>query len=483
MFSIDDDAYHNLGDYLNSLSKYFENEQGGNEIITDIEIRIAELFAERSGGISQIVTNGDVLQAIETLGRPEDIADSEIDESNSNSGKRRKRLYRDPGQRILGGVCGGIASWLGISVVIVRLLFIAACYYGLSILAYFALWIVIPLARTARQKLEMQGQAVNINNMKNIKEQMSSSGLGESLNQFTGEAGGIINKLFRVCWIVFGIALCVAGIAIVLACGSLFFVQDFIFIHEIEWDFFSFNELLKNITSHVSYNILAVCATLIIGLTVFACFYWGIKILSRSKVTHGKLQGILAIIWFLAIPTGFVTILYEANNYKWNNETNEVITINANDTIYLTMKPSPLKISNNPLEVYYDRENNRFYGKPDLYIRKSDDCTTIVEIRKKARGKNRLDAFHYAEDIVYDIDTNDSTIAVSPYFTVAPQDKWKFQELKIILYVPENTVIIANDSLCNDKILRNWFYSCDHAYIYTSKWIMTKNNGLKAINN
>jgi hypothetical protein len=337
---------------------------------------------------------------------------------------------------------------------------------------YFALWIIVPLARTARQKLEMQGQPININNMKNIKERMASSGLEESLNQFADEAGGTFNKLFQACWIIFrvifGIVLCTTGIAIVLACGSLFFVQDFIFVHEIEWDFFSFNELLKNIISPVSYNILNVCGTLIIGLTVFACFYWGVKIISGSKEKHGKMHGILAIMWFLAIPTGFVTILHEAGEYKWNNETSEVIALNSNDTIYLTLKPSPLKISNNPLEVYYDRDNNHFYGKPNLYIRKSDDGATKLEIRKQSRGKNRLEAFNYAEDIVYEINVNDSVIDISPYFMVIPQDKWKFQQMKIILHVPENTVIIANKDLCNDKILLHYPYFHDH------KWIITE---------
>jgi len=470
VFSIDDDAYRNLGNYLDSLSEYFKHEQGGNEIIADIEIRIAELFAERPGGIAQVVTNEDVLHAIGTLGTLEDITESDSEPSGEPSvdkqKKHTKRLYRNPDQSVLGGVCAGIASWLDISVIIVRIIFIIACFYGVSILIYFVLWIVIPLAKTTAQKLEMQGQPINISNIRNIKELMPAG--QETINEMGEVFRKIAMVVLRIVCIVFGIQLFLTGIGILLSCCSLLLMQDFIFLHEIEWDFFSFNELLQHILSPVPYTLLMICGSLFILLTVFACLYWGVKMISGSKEKHGKMHGILAIMWFLAIPTGFVTILYEAGNYKWNNETSEVIALNTNDTIYLTLKPSPLKISNNPLEVYYDRDNNHFYGKPNFYIRKSDDGATKLEIRKQSRGKNRLEAFNYAEDIVYEIDVNDSVIDISPYFMVVPQDKWKFQQMKIILHVPKNTVIIANKDLCNDKILLHYPYSNDH------KWIITE---------
>ena len=137
VFSIDDDAFCKLNAYLDTLSKYFEHEQGGREIIADIEARISELFAERNGGIRQAVSIEDVNKAVETLGTPEDIvgADAEVETENIPSlpplpplprlsAKPSRRLYRDPDHRYIGGVCAGIAAWMGINPVIIRLIFI-----------------------------------------------------------------------------------------------------------------------------------------------------------------------------------------------------------------------------------------------------------------------------------------------------------------------------------------------------------------------
>jgi phage shock protein PspC (stress-responsive transcriptional regulator) len=463
VFSIDDDAYRNLGSYLDSLSEYFKHEQGGNEIIADIEIRIAELFAERPGGIAQVVTNEDVLHAIGTLGTLEDITESDSEPSGEPSvdkqKKHTKRLYRNPDQSVLGGVCAGIASWLDISVIIVRIIFIIACFYGVSILIYFVLWIVIPLAKTTAQKLEMQGQPINISNIRNIKELMPAG--QETINEMGEVFRKIAMVVLRIVCIVFGIQLFLTGIGILLSCCSLLLMQDFIFLHEIEWDFFSFNELLQHILSPIPYTLLMICGSLFILLTVFACLYWGIKMIFNYKVKCRKLHFALLIIWFLTIPAMIVVSVYEAGKYKLHKEITETVELNTNDTIYLTVK-EPLKLSNNPVEVYYDRSNNRFYGKPELQICKTSNGVSKLEIRKEAQGKNKLEAFRHAEDIIYEIDINDSVIALPAYFMVEPRDEWKFQQLTVILYVPENTVVIADKSFSEDKIVRRWHFGYSH---------------------
>jgi phage shock protein PspC (stress-responsive transcriptional regulator) len=484
VFSINGDAYRTLNEYLDALNKYFEYEEGGNEVITDIEARIAELLAERTGGVSRVITGSDVSHIIETLGRLEDITDSESDGDNRPYSGRRKyarRLYRNIDRHILGGVCAGIASWLGISVLVVRLIFFACFwFYGISALAYFLLWIIVPPAKTTAQKLEMQGQPINISNIeRSIKENLSSSGLQQSFDRFNDEAGEVAGKFLKIILaflrVISGTVLCISGIFIALLCFGFAIYQDFIFMHETEWDFLTFGELLQHMISPVSYNILVTCAIVIAVLTVLACLYWGIKIIAHSRVKHVKWHITLLIIWLLTIPTVIITFAYEAGNYKHYNKTYESVTITASDTLYLDMPAPELKLSNN-FRIYYDREEGHFYGKPDIFIRKSIDGNVKMEIIKDARNRNKHVAFDNAENIEYGFGVRDSLITFSPYFSVDPPEVWKFQHVDVVLYVPENTVIIFSKSLCHADIVRLWSrrgYSC--------KWIMKK-DGLKAMN-
>jgi phage shock protein PspC (stress-responsive transcriptional regulator) len=483
VFSINDDACRKLNEYLDVLNKYFEYKESGNEVIADIEARIAELFAGRAGGASQAITDRDVSDVIETLGRLEDITDSENDEDNPPYGSRKKyagRLYRNLDRRILGGVCAGIASWLGINVLVVRLIFFACFwFYGISVLAYFVLWIIVPSAKTTAQKLEMQGQAINISNIeKSIKENISSSGLKQSFEQFNNEAGEVAGKFLKTVFAIFrvvcGFALCITGIFIALLCCGFPLYQDFIFMHKTEWDFLTFNELLQHIISPASYNILVVCAVLIVVLTVLACLFWGVKMIAHSKVKHVKWHIALLIIWLLTIPTVIITSVYEARNYKHYNNTNAAVNVKTSDTIYLDMYSSELKISNN-FRIYYDREESCFYGKPKIFIRKSIDGNVKLETEKGSLGKNKLMAFEYAESIGYEIGVQDSLITFAPYFSVDPEWEWKFQHMNVYLYVPENTVIIFSESLCHADIVKS-----RSGHNYSCKWIMTK-KGLKAL--
>jgi phage shock protein PspC (stress-responsive transcriptional regulator) len=486
LFSIDGEACCKLNEYLDTLNEYFKHEHGGNEIIADIEARIAELFTERHGGVSQAITCRDVLHVIETLGSLEDITDAESggDDSPSYDGLKQhpKRLYRDTDRRIAGGVCAGIASWLGISVLVVRLVFcFCLLFYAISLLVYFMLWLIIPAAKTTAQKLEMQGQPVNISNIeKSIRESVPPDGMKQSFEQFGSEANETVHKLFRVIFIflriVAGIALCAIGISTVLLCCGLHLFRG-LFFFDTEWDSPAFYEFLRHIISPVSYNILVICLILSVSLTVFGFLYWGIKLIARFEVHHVKLHIALFIIWLLSIPVGAFTVAGEAGNFKWRGKTEESTHINACDTLYLSVNSTKFKMPNIP-KIYYDSKNSLFYGKPDMFIRKSLDGKIKIDIIKSSRGKSRYTAFEYAENIGYNIDIRDSQIIIPQYFTVEPQTEWRFQQLDVILYIPENTVVIVDRLLCHADIIVNPRRSGHDGNV--CKWVMTQNGIMAA---
>jgi phage shock protein PspC (stress-responsive transcriptional regulator) len=177
VYNIDDDAFVRLKEYLDRIESYFSDEKEREDIINDIELRISELLTERMKPEKQIITLQDVDEVIRIMGDPHEISGSE-EQSHHASGEKRtgpRRIYRNPDDRMLGGVCGGLGAYLGIDPVIVRILFVLFLIFGIGFLVYIILWIVIPEAKTTAQKLEMRGDTVNASNIGNFfKEEFES---------------------------------------------------------------------------------------------------------------------------------------------------------------------------------------------------------------------------------------------------------------------------------------------------------------------
>ena len=208
VFYIDEDAYEELQKYLKNIKTYLGNTEGREEIIDDIESRIAELFSEKQ---KQVITLIEVSEVIEVMGQPEDYMSEDETEQKTSYKSSNKRLYRDPDSTVLGGVCSGIGHYLGIDAIWIRLIFLAMVWSGVSILFYFILWAIIPKAETTAQKLEMKGKAATFSNIEdyvrkgyeNVKDDFKNvdfKGAGEKAKQgasgFFALLGELISKLF-----------------------------------------------------------------------------------------------------------------------------------------------------------------------------------------------------------------------------------------------------------------------------------------------
>jgi phage shock protein PspC (stress-responsive transcriptional regulator) len=179
---IEESAYDILKQYIDSLRKHFDNEEGRDEIISDIENRFAELFSDRLKKGATCITDENVNEIIASMGRPEDFEKDEINagasaagtksssQQNSFSGAETgqfqqqsgyegtRRLYRSENDKLLGGVCAGLANYLRLDPAIVRIIFalVTVGGFGLGFLVYIILWIVIPsrsLATNIRKRL------------------------------------------------------------------------------------------------------------------------------------------------------------------------------------------------------------------------------------------------------------------------------------------------------------------------------------------
>jgi phage shock protein PspC (stress-responsive transcriptional regulator) len=177
VFHIDEDAYMRLKEYFDRIESHFSKTDERNDIISDIENRISELFRERIDNQKQVITSADVNEIIRIMGDPVEIGgEATTDHETYTAGSQPKRLYRDPDNRVLGGVCGGIGQYFKLDPVLFRIIFLAAFFgFGIGLLVYIILWIVVPEARTTAQKLEMRGNPVNTSNIGNfIKDEFDS---------------------------------------------------------------------------------------------------------------------------------------------------------------------------------------------------------------------------------------------------------------------------------------------------------------------
>jgi len=163
-FHIDENAYDLLKSYLNKLEKAFTKSQGKEEILRDVEVRIAELFQERKKNSDYVITLEDVEEVIKILGQPQDFITEEEAENETQTQTVSKKLFRDPDDKYIGGVASGMGYYFGIDTTWIRLLWLLFGLFsaGTIILIYIVLWILIPEAKTTADKLSMKGEPVNI---------------------------------------------------------------------------------------------------------------------------------------------------------------------------------------------------------------------------------------------------------------------------------------------------------------------------------
>lgn len=199
-FTIDEDAYHHLNRYLDTIKRHFSDSEGCEEILYDIEVRMAELFQDRLKA-KAIISDKVLDEVVKILGKPEDFGADELDEEEpvTRKQKRRqkvyesvktgKRLFRNSDEKIIGGVASGIAAYFGVSdPVWVRLAFLLIAFSGVGIVPYIILWIIVPEAKTAGDKLEMRGEPVNISNIaKTVEEELED--LSERITEMTKDLG------------------------------------------------------------------------------------------------------------------------------------------------------------------------------------------------------------------------------------------------------------------------------------------------------
>lgn len=342
VFHIDEDAYQLLDKYLANLRIHFRKEEGSEEIMNDFEMRISELFNERVRLGHEVITIEHVEEVIKRMGKPEELFGGEDEkeyvreESKAHTFQEeettggRKKLMRDPDNRVLGGVASGIAAYMGWDITAIRLIMIVLLFipYAPIVILYLILWLVMPLARTAADKLMMRGKSVTLENIgktvtdgfekvsSNVNDYMSSDKPRSFLQQLADLFVNVVGFILKFFAILIGIILLpplllVAFILVVVTfaliaggTGVLYHLSPF------GADLLAGTPIPLAIMGCIGF-------ILLIGIPIFALVYAICMQLFKAKPLPNTAKWTLLILWIISVALS-VIYFYQTGINGWS---------------------------------------------------------------------------------------------------------------------------------------------------------------------
>ncbi len=463
-FTVEKEAYREVENYLSELKKYYKSEAGADEIIEDIEERIAELFIER-GGKDRIVTFSDVNAVIDILGRPFLSQDATGIDVNP-----KKRLFRDTDNAIIGGVCSGFAAYLNMDPVWIRIIYILIFfvlaspmyfirnYIGLggmggfssAALVYFILWVIIPAAKTVSQKCAMRGVSPGVEEIRNrVKEGVGN--ISSEINNLNNRScsGNFFSTIGKA------LSFFIGFILFLISVSGL--VSGFVAFIGAKWfDNISAIGALDYINIDVNvvwFKILAICCFF---LPFIGMLYASIKLMVRFKAPKWRPGLIIFLFWILSL-FAFVAVCFIGLKPYYNSyrEKDEMVFNKDYDTLYVDYNAVQ---TNAKMRLYADADsddlslmylvkagdNYEYVTYPKLRIIKDKEITSpkLVYSHKYYTGMSAFsdDELFMQKDKI--VNLSDSLMTINPVI-YSKQNKYKGESGYIRLYVPQNTKVIC----------------------------------------
>lgn len=369
-FTLEEAAHAELEIYLNSLEAYYKQKEGGDEIVEGIEERLSELLSERGYG-ERVVTLDVINEILSILGRPEEIESEMEMESEKEAPKVKRKLYRDLQNKLLGGVCAGIASYFSLDPTAIRIIaFILGLVSAFSsdgaglalyILLYFALWVIIPSAKTVEQRCQMKGERASVDSI----ERRVTDGVNEIARSDFGKG------LYKFIRIFAGILLLMMGIGglcinAMLAFGlSLFDVMT----PFSTWDVLSIFSGISPAMS-VVVNILFI---LVVILPFVGMLYAGVILSFNFKAPRWRPGLINFIVWILACISLVAVVVNGSSDYWECESKTEVEKI---DIVSDTIRIEYAEVEKfEDMYIYLDADRNSYRLG---YVDKVDNGACIV---------------------------------------------------------------------------------------------------------
>ncbi len=451
VYHIDEDAFNKLDSYLNAVRGSIQQE-GEEEIIADIEGRIGELFSERVDQQTGVIRMNHVDEIINIMGKPEDyIIDDEIPAPQQFiSSKQPKKIYRDGEKRVFGGVCSGIGHYLNVDPVWIRIIFVLLFFlYGISILVYLILWIVIPKARNTSEILEMLGEPVTISNI----EKRFKDGVPVNYSYSTGSsAATIIRKIIGIILIVF---------STISIFGSFFAPLAF----NAQKDTIFRNVLLYNEAQiGIPFWVLNLSLFLVSCLPFIVLLLLGIKILKPKTKHIGLVSGILGFFWLLAIfifAYCMINADFEKDKIKdlFDNSyetkfTKADLPLNTRDTLNLVFEKDPriFNVNDTIKNDYRYSEIQRVSveilesGIGKAYVEVEEKTFNSKRLNIKSLGKYNIEieSSKFSHTLNYNYSIKNDTLALSNSILATYNNFTEDNDVRVKVYITPEQAIKLN---------------------------------------
>jgi phage shock protein PspC (stress-responsive transcriptional regulator) len=519
-FSIEESAYQIFQQYENDLRTYFSKEEAGEEIFADLQYRMAEILEQKS--MTNTLHTWDIEELIETIGRPSDFgSNEEAKEPKANpfaeikkklfrdkkdkiiagvcSGianyfsidpivvrlifvlftifnivtllsfnlgilayiifwvilqpailkpNVQKKLFRNPKDKILGGVCSGIAQFFNIETWIVRLIFLSPLllgflsstsnfsfvnielvshsFYSLSLLSYFLLWFIIPLAKVTTDFMLLKGEPININTIQNTT----------TMQDVTSKSQNGLNKFFKIiAYIIMGL---IGLFMIPTAIGILIAV------------FYSYN--IADIVLFTEANkVLALLSVLLfIALPLVGLITWIIrKILGyqANKPLRAVFIG-LHILGWVSIMLLAVSMAKQNNTYTTISD--KIVLPSSVDTLYVqstdtsSLYNETVFFDMNEIDFLMERTHDyNLIKSVDIDYEETKDSSIYIEIEKSATGENRGFAHQHASDAIFTYQADSNVLKLPAQVAVSNKAPYYMQNVHVTIYVPAGKTVIT----------------------------------------
>ncbi len=469
-FHIDEDAFGKLSRYLDAIKRSFKDPQGQDEIIRDIETRIAELFTEKLSSPTQVVTLKELDEVIAVMGQPEDyIIDEEIFEDAPYSTKKpsgsHKQLFRDVDNKFIAGVSSGLAHYLGIDTLWIRLFWILLTVFssGFFFIIYIIFWILVPPAITTSDKLKMTREPINISNIerkikegtsrieeevKNIdKEELKrkSSYFFETLGKIFKALLTVIGKFIGVFFIFLSLSILVSAV-IGLFSGTIGIGSG---------DLLTIDYVNAVNNTEIPFWLLSLLVTGAIGIPLFGLFIIGLKLLFNNLKSIGNpAKLILFIAWLASLIAIGILAVKQTNKSAYDGKVifEETLPIQAQDTLFIKMNSSKMYGQSirrgNSFKIGLNQDDQKiiYSNNIRLIVRSTKDSIAKIVFEKKANGSSFIDAKKRAQEITYKSLFTNNTLELDSYLTTPFNYKYRNQSVEITLYMPINSVLFADEN-------------------------------------
>lgn len=569
VFNIEEDAYEKLNNYLASIKQYFSSYEGSQEIVSDIEARIAEKFWTNQKSDSQpVITIEGVNDLIKSMGSVADFEAIEEEEDLKNSqqastqepksantentyatnnnpqpsigatnpkrlyrdvkrkalggvlsglahyfnidvvwmriiflflflglppinddlgpfsgfvflayfvcwvvfppnanldeDKKVKKFYRDNDNKVLGGVCSGLAAYFGVDITVIRLLFVLGVFlFGTGFLAYIILWIVAPKAQTLTQKMEMKGEPVTLSNIEtNIKESINvdknapENGLTKVLLFPFRLVGMVIKALGEVLKHLGPVARVVAGIvlmifSLVMIVGVVAAVAAFFGVASgIEGTEFFDNSPFKIFTQDI-HPMAGFFAFLAMFTPFLALLLTGLTLLSNRRIGNRNFWISLLGLWLAGLMgTGILATKY-ALNFKKKGHFEQT----KNFPFTLAGKTLVLDANNNQEDNF---DGMQIKDDADVNLEGYEGTDLKLEQRFEASGRTRAEAEANAKNILYNIVQKDSSLSFDQKIILPENARFRGQDLEMTLFIPFDKPFKITKSFYHSVYRHDW---------------------------